>query len=102
MSYLKDRLSPSLFVESVPVEGEKKTFTPDLKGLIAWLETQDGATTYEYWDGHDCLLCRFGKLLTGHIGIAENGIFHLDAVSFATPWTYSAALSRARAELSRS
>lgn len=41
------------------VETKSQTFTPDLKGLIAWLRTQDGATKYNYESHNDCLLCRF-------------------------------------------
>ena len=33
--------------------------TFSVEGLVAWLETQDGATEYEYGSGHDCLLCRY-------------------------------------------
>jgi hypothetical protein len=39
-------------------------FTPDLNGLIAWLETQDGATEYSFWSLDDCLICRFVKATT--------------------------------------
>ncbi len=45
-----------LLIDTTP-----KTFTPDLRGLVAWLETQNPATEYDFDDTHDCLLCRFSK-----------------------------------------
>jgi len=55
---------PDKNLNPAPVEA-RKPFTPDVAGLIAWLETQDGATEYDYIDGSDCLLCRFAEAILG-------------------------------------
>lgn len=40
-------------------------FAPDLNGLILWLETQDGATTFDHGDCDDCLFARFMQKIPG-------------------------------------
>src|SRR6516164_1736587 len=61
----RDRMFlPDKNLNPAPVEA-RKPFTPDVAGLIAWLETQDGATEYDYIDGSDCLLCRFAEAILG-------------------------------------
>jgi hypothetical protein len=56
--YLIDKL-PALCPE-----GEVE-FTPDLDGLIKWLERQEPGTTYNKLSTDDCLLCRFISAVDG-------------------------------------
>jgi hypothetical protein len=79
-------------------------FTPDLMGLIAWLETQDGATTYDWHNCvGGCLLGMFATALGVESGfycrVLELDIHRLQVIAMIEPHTYSAALSRARAAL---
>ena len=77
-----------------------------LEGLIAWLETQPPETKYDWmsWslrfpDG-GCLLLRYGAAVGDahdmHNWFYKNQLMH---VASALPWTYGAALDRARAAL---
>jgi hypothetical protein len=40
--------------------------TPDIHGLIAWLEKQDGESEYPAESTTDCLICRFASAALGH------------------------------------
>lgn len=89
---------------------EVKTNVPSLAGIIAWLETQEPTATYNF---HACGgLCLIGQYMT-HIGI-EWGYDGTDSrylqvckqitghewnayFAFAKPWTFGAALERAKA-----
>lgn len=100
--YLPDK---NLMVTPAP------TFTPDMRGLIAWLETQPGRTTYPWQSYEDCLLCRFASVLEGTTcgwGAAQR-LFGADEICDDMPLTivaygpgykgaktYAAALRRAR------
>jgi len=75
----------------------------NLEGLAAWLETQDGATEYDFnnCDG----LCLLDQYLTscGHEGSyaklsrTKTGPFsNIGNLACANPWTYAAALDRCR------
>lgn len=44
---------------TVTVEQKPEVFS--LEGLEAWLKRQDPATTYDYTDSRNCLLCRYGR-----------------------------------------
>lgn len=83
------------------------TTKPDvfsLEGLAAWLETEDGATEYDYWNAEGkCLIgrylhsCNVFDFSAGYLKFANP-----DArvqIAGARPWTYAAALRRARALL---
>lgn len=84
---------------------EVRTFTPDLDGLIAFLETQNGVTEYEWYSVTDCLFCRFaaerGEARSTYLvnpGVQKiGGIGAYHAIGSVLPWTYAAALTRARA-----
>lgn len=77
-----------------------------LEGLIAWLETQDPATGYDW---HNCQ----GDCLIGHYGSAMGVDWHkIHDVAFGDGWlrvasslsgpaTYGAALERARRLLAK-
>ena len=77
-------------------------------GLIAWLETQDPETTYEYTDSRDCLICRyFTARGVSWAGVIPNQWRDTDLKMHALPsgiqevsqtgqWTYGAALARAK------
>lgn len=83
-------------------EIETKADPYKLESLIAWLETQNPATTYNYHNLRgDCLLCqyltasgvdyiKYGELLTAN---------QRNRIAAARPWTFGNALERARAEL---
>lgn len=96
MAYPKDKL----FTLPLPV-GEERTFSPDLKGLIAWLETQEPETAYDFDDIRDCLIARFGKISgLEYYGRAwSDADRRLGGIAVITPHTYGAALSRARRAL---
>lgn len=99
-----------------PVTVEK----PDvfsLAGLIAWLETQDPATEYEYSSCDTCLLANFfiamgeardtrDVIITpgGHLfgnGTSKQYPRVMDKVAAGGPRNYGAALTRARALVGR-
>lgn len=75
-------------------------------GLAAWLETQEGATEYDF---HNCDgLCLLDQYLTasGQAGrylklalLEVAPFFNLGDLACAEPWTYGAALDRCRALL---
>lgn len=88
-----------------------KTDVFSVAGLAAWLETQDGATEYEYLSNENCLVCRY--LLARNVPAVRvsslgwrdaNHVRHslpfaFDDVAVDGPWTYAAALDRCRALL---
>lgn len=105
--YLKDKIADL-------TEVTLHTFTPDLRGLIAWLETQPGKTSYPWQSYDDCLLCRFASALNGSTCIwgGVQRILGIDATcdnmpltiaayghNYKGPKTYAAALKRARKQL---
>ena len=88
--------------------------TFSVTGLIAWLETQDPATKYDYLSNDDCLLCRYfrarGIPLSGFVPMGSvtwgdaAGNDHilppeLNHVGRGRPHNYGAALARAKATL---
>ncbi len=90
--------------------------TFSVPALIAWLETQDPATEYDFIDGADCLICRYFRAQGIPLGIGEvvnpmswrdkNGMSHPLPAEFnnisnggGKPWNYGAALARAKATL---
>lgn len=87
---------------------EPRTFTPDLAGLIAWLETQDGATEYDSSNPFDCLFARFHKAIgwravTGILAPAPQEETCLcwmyqsaNEIAYRHPQTYAAAAERAK------
>lgn len=94
-----------IFTAPEPVE---RVFTPDLKGLVAWLETQDGAAEYDYMSSKDCLLCRFASSAFGVSGFeAAVRILIADMAElcraaygdYSASQSYQSALSRARQAL---
>lgn len=95
---------------SVPV------LEPTLRGLITWLESQDGVTKYEAGSPTDCLLCQFVSAISGTKKEWPDAVEMLDIygpgnrdvqfgrVAYGHIWdggnTYAGALIRARALLS--
>lgn len=91
----------------------KTKFTPDLPGLIAWLETQPKHRRYPYWDNYDCLLCRFFRAAGQPVDFMGASFWMdrsgrrrrlsraLNEVAVTGVRNYSAALSRARALLAK-
>lgn len=75
-----------------------------LESLIAWLEMQPGEKTYNWFDIKDCLACKYleaagieepwGKIVYTTIFGSEPA-YH--EIAGTRPWTFGAALSRARA-----
>ena len=109
MSYLREKLPQT---DVAPVE----TFTPDLKGLVKWLETQDPATEYNYHEYCDCLAARFA-IAVGHdvndqLSLIGFKNYYVICANDPAPtpetypkpgeWTYGAALTRARKVLQSS
>lgn len=87
------------------------TFAPDLTGLIGWLETHYGSSEYDWNNIHGCLVCKFlvaigkrdtpltlqevfGRLDGEHYWVSSKA-YH--AIAGTHPWTFGAALLRARA-----
>lgn len=91
---------------NLPAKVVERTFSPDLDGLIAWLETQDAATSYDWMDVRGCVMCRFqqarGIPKPWSTGGGLHSPFGKDLRNYHNvcgtwPWTYAAALDRARA-----
>ncbi len=72
---------------------------PSLAGLVTWLETQDPGRSYDWWDAGDCLGCRY--IGVGRYTEIHDALDRVGAISVLEemPWTYSAALTRARTAL---
>lgn len=82
-----------------------------VEGLAAWLVKQDGTTGYNYIDSGDCLLCRYFRAAGIPVDVVGptkwvdiDGVGHqispaMSRISIGHPYTYGAALSRARAIL---
>ncbi len=95
-----------------PVKTRADPFT--LPALIAWLERQPAGEAYDWLNIHGCLACRYFQSL-GHktpwgnsYQLAEDGYktpfggrenYH--KIAGAKPWTFGAALDRARAIAAR-
>lgn len=87
---------------------EKPETKPDvfsLAGLIAWLETQPGETKYNWYRIRECLFCQY----LDAVGVPRQYGIHPDMenivggsvevyhqVGSSWPWTFGAALDRAR------
>jgi hypothetical protein len=95
-----------MFVETKQ-EGETYTKEPSLRGLIAWLEAQPPAAEYNWMNcSGGCLI---GKYLAaigfewyggGSVKYLELGVGSpLISVARQQPYTFGAALNRARAAL---
>lgn len=88
---------------------ETKPEVFSLEGLVAWLETQNPATIYAFWQsskcGGGCLLHRYLVASGKHPDddyaeiawlVVRDDLELQDEVARPTPWTYGAALDRAR------
>ncbi len=91
-----------------------------LEGLIAWLETQEPTTRYDFNDQRDCVLCRYLKShglpasswndesgndnyrRASALEGAATGHILASAYHIKENWTYGRLLTRARALLSKS
>jgi hypothetical protein len=81
---------------------------PKLADLIAWLETEDPSTKYDWADPYyNCLCARFLRsrgidepvaYAYEYAEIFGDGATYL-RVGMKRPWTYGAALQRAKAEM---
>lgn len=90
--------------EPAPYDGPAHS----LNDFIAWLETKPASGRYEWRSGRNCLFAQYGKerkLATSgrspyiaaleHIG-CRNGQYEPYDLANPLPWTYGAALERAR------
>lgn len=92
----------------------REILTPDLRGLIAWLETQEPTTTYQWTGGYEGCVAQQFLIAIGHPvpwsvtshaaifgehwtpgGGGDTIKYH--AVTNCAPFTFGGALSRARA-----
>lgn len=86
--------------QAVPVDAPE-IFSLD--GLIAWLEKQPGEREYDFNNcSGECLIGRYLVAVTGcnthvYTKVFGRNIDHYRSVAYAQPWTYGAALARARA-----
>ncbi len=76
-----------------------------VSGLIAWLETQDPETEYNWADCRDCLGLRYLKARgvsepeRAYVALSKVAAGNDDmglTISIKRPWTYGAALARAK------
>lgn len=88
---------------NLPAKIAERTFTPDLDGLIAWLETREPNGRYDYMDcAGGCLIDQFldqflGRRTTYADYTAFGRASRIEtAIAVQMPWTYGAALERAR------
>jgi hypothetical protein len=78
---------------------------PSIAGLIAWLEEQPAETKYEWMSPMGCLVCKYYEA-EGFQEWGDRKWFYRDAfggsvddyhfVGGTAPWTFGAALARAR------
>ncbi len=69
-------------------------------GLIAWLETQDPETEYDFGDVlGNCLIARYARAMGTNFPVLHGHFFDNENLGLACsrPWTYGAALARAKA-----
>jgi hypothetical protein len=89
---------------------KQKTTMPSLEGLIAWLETQDLSTSYNYFAPYNCVMGRyiqscgvedfgFSPDELRNLHPSFNDIAQDSANLLQEDWTYGGALKRARAAL---
>lgn len=93
----------------MPLDGSTYVTKPDVlsvRGLRDWLHQQDGATTYDYWNTKDCLICRFARANGFKVHRAGGSFFYgpdsaerreipgAGQITPVEPYTYAAALSR--------
>lgn len=82
--------------------------TPSIYGLISWLEKQPAETEYPYYNPRDCVICRYlratrrwkapwTKMLYGDVFDSGD---QYRRVCGTYPWTFGAALARAKQEVS--
>jgi len=73
----------------------------DLEVLIAWLEGRDPEEQYNWKDCHHCLCAQFFGVGIGwavlHREMEERTGIRVDSLAMPLPWTFGAALQRARA-----
>lgn len=77
-----------------------------LESLIAWLEKQPADTEYDWYNVHGCLMCAYFKAHGYERPSANPGLnsdtirnwgeFGYYNIGMAAPWTFGAALDRAR------
>lgn len=73
-----------------------------IEGLIAWLEKQPADTEYDWPDTHGCLACKYlegigrRELREGTLGSVFKNNWTYHQVCAVEPWTFGAALKRAR------
>ena len=91
-------------------EKQTKADPLTLAGLIAWLETKPSEGTYDWWNVGGCLLCNYlretfgvqmpsSQAWSGHDSFGPNTLgpsWGYYEVCQTKPWTYGAALERAR------
>lgn len=75
---------------------------PTLAGMVAWLETKDPSETYNWADCQgQCLVDQYAA--TVGWSISNMSVSQYDAldngIAYARPWTFGAALARAKAKL---
>ncbi len=85
---------------------DTKIQQPSLVGLIAWLETQPGETEYWFINPDDCLVARYLKAIGQPHRMATADIETVFGergylAASRRPYTYKAALRRARGGLLR-
>lgn len=88
---------------------ETKPDVFSLESLIAWLEMQPADTKYDWYNINDCLMCRYLQA-HGYLDPASRPGLHFDTIKnwgergyydigLTFPWTFGAALARAKCAL---
>lgn len=88
-----------------PTPDAARPLTPDLDGLVWFLESQNGATTYDWYNTHNCVCCHFyqslgfkspwNNPLTTYAELFPS-VEVYRAIGGTLPWTYAAVLERIR------
>ncbi|MBR0868900.1 hypothetical protein JQ633_00910 [Bradyrhizobium tropiciagri] len=96
-----------MFVENGYLTTETKADPFTLESLIAWLETQPSNTEYDWINCDACLCGQYVRAITGNdfpSGVTIYAHMFADHVEYGDvaserPWTFGAALDRARKAL---
>lgn len=75
---------------------------PTLAGMVAWLETKDPSETYDWGNClGQCLIGQYAASIGWTIQAMSYKQYHSldDGIALRGPWTFGAALARAKAKL---
>ena len=76
-----------------------------IEGLIAWLKQMPADGVYDYWNWNNCLAAQYNRFIgrqynyeTASRRLPNRGFdLQIEKIAECKPWTFGAALERARA-----